>query len=495
MLHKEQFSDKHIINEYYSSDLSFRCFILKPFCFAASQGDRSSRLGDGCQRDHTLGRVPCLGQPVSLQLPAIAPLGSGALSRAAGVSTAARAMVLPPGTPKGLKRYERLNLFGEGADAKVFAAWDCSEAKLVALKAEPATDDEAARELLAFWMLPQHENVLRLLDCFRDSGLQYLVLKLHSTTLAHTWEAERYRIEFAKCDAYGGGANSARPDPGPAPTPTPAPAPAPARPPFRNRGDRGALRGLAHLHLHGIVHRDFVMPNIMMSHGGDAVQIGDFGLASSAASCLLDRNVTHLHGRSPEVILSAVKGSSTLPAPAYTMDLWSAGVVCFALYFARLPFTAVSDDEHGVVACLQSMCDLLGSPESSWPGVAKLRLWSRYGAHLRSVAAAEPRVAFSSPEFTKREAPNAVDLVASLLRWDPSQRAEAADAASALDARVAGVPAATPAHTEAFAIEGEEKAASKSAVARDAGLCKCSGWCGTKACNLWKQRKYRTGND
>ena len=94
------------------------------------------------------------------------------MSRAAGVSTAARAMVLPPGPPKGLRRYERLNLLGESSDAKVFAAWDCSEAKLVGVKVEQATDDEAARELLAFWMLPQHENVLRLLDCFRDSGHQ-----------------------------------------------------------------------------------------------------------------------------------------------------------------------------------------------------------------------------------------------------------------------------------------------------------------------------------
>ena len=161
-------------------------------------------------------------------------------------------MALPPVPPKGLSRYETLNLIGRGSYAKVVAAWDKIEEKLVAVKKERTTDEEAASELLTFWMLPQHENVLRLLDCFRDSGLQYLVLKLHNTTLAHTWEAKRYRIEFAKCDAYGGGANSARPDPGPAPTP--APAPAPARPPFRNRGDRGALRGLAHLHLHGIVH-------------------------------------------------------------------------------------------------------------------------------------------------------------------------------------------------------------------------------------------------
>ena len=164
MFHKEQFSYKHITNEYYSSDLSFRCFILKPFCFAASEGDRSSQLGDGCQRDHALGRVPCLGQPVSLQLPAIAPLGSGAFSRAAGVFIAARALALPPEPPKGLSRYETLNLIGRGSYAKVVAAWDKSEEKLVAVKMERTTDEEAASELLTSWMLLQHENVLRLLD-------------------------------------------------------------------------------------------------------------------------------------------------------------------------------------------------------------------------------------------------------------------------------------------------------------------------------------------
>ena len=238
------------------------------------------------------------------------------------------------------------------------------------------------------------------------------------------------------------------------------------------------------------------MPNIMMSHGDDAVQIGDFGLASSAASCLLDRNVTQLPGRSPEVILAVDPDKSipALPGPAYTMDLWSAGVVCFALYFARLPFEASSDDEHGVVACLQSICDLLGSPESSWPGVAKLRLWSRYGACLRSVAAAEPHVAFSPP-FTKREAPNAVDLVASLLRWDPSQRAEAADAASALDARVAGVSAALESAIEEAFAKGEDAATGVSAVARDDGLCKCGGGCHTKACTALKVRRHRTGDN
>ena len=137
-------------------------------------------------------------------------------------------MALPP---KGMRRYEPLRVLGKGAYAKVYAAWDSSEGKLVALKEERATDTEAARELLAFWILPQHENVLRLLGCFRDSGHQYLVLKLHNTTLAHTWEAKRCRIEFAKCDAYGGGANSARPDLGPAPT-DPGPSPGSGAAPF-----------------------------------------------------------------------------------------------------------------------------------------------------------------------------------------------------------------------------------------------------------------------
>jgi len=261
------------------------------------------------------------------------------------------------------------------------------------------------------------------------------------------------------------------------------------------------LRGLAHIHLHGVVHRDLVMPNLMLSHGGedDAVQIGDFGLASSAASFVLERNVTQLAGRSPEVLLSAEAGSATLRAPAYTMDLWGAGVASFSLYFARLPFTARSDDVDGVTECLQSMCDLLGSPEVSWPDVTKHRLWSKFCPNLRPVVGKEPRVALSSPEFTKRELPkdhHAIDLVSSLLRWDPNQRAEAALAASrvagvsAATPRVAGVSAATPpleaAGVGTAAEEGDQPAAPD-------GLCKCGGGCCTKGCNFKKVRVHRSG--
>ena len=108
-----------------------------------------SRCLYSCPRSRPWGRVPCLGQPVSLQLPAIASLGSGALSRAAGVSTAARAMVLPPGTPKGLRRYERLNLLGEGADAKVFAAWGCRRSWSASRWSKPRTTKPRASSSLS----------------------------------------------------------------------------------------------------------------------------------------------------------------------------------------------------------------------------------------------------------------------------------------------------------------------------------------------------------
>ena len=135
-------------------------------------------------------------------------------------------------------------------------------------------DEEAARELVSFWSLPPHENVLKLLDVFRNDKMQFLVLKLHNTTLFHAWEGKRGRVDIEKCDKYS----------------------------------EGMLRDLSHMHSHGLAHRDLVMLNLMLSFAGDTIEIGDFGMAHSAASFLLDRNVTQLHGRSPEVLLSAGSG-------------------------------------------------------------------------------------------------------------------------------------------------------------------------------------------
>jgi len=266
------------------------------------------------------------------------------------------------------------------------------------------------------------------------------------------------------------------------------------------------LRGLSRIHLHGIAHRDLAMPNLMLSFADDAVQIGDFGLASSAASCLLDRIVTQLAGRSPEVLLSAPAGekankSTNLPAPAYTMDLWSAGAVCFALYFASHPFTARADDADGMVQCLQSMIDLLGSPESSWPAITQLPLWSKIGSKLRPAARVEPRVAFRSPGFAKRLVPEdhgAIDLVSSLLEWDPLARAMAAHAAQSCLARAAGVSAAARAPEVAAAGDeggaGEGAAAGVSAAAGDdvGGVkrCMCAGGCGMRECTTHGSGSY-----
>ena len=294
--------------------------------------------------------------------------------------------------------------------------------------------------------------------------MQFLVLKLHNTTLFHAWEGKRGRVDIEKCDKYS----------------------------------EGMLRGLSHMHIHGLAHRDLVMLNLMLSFAGDTIEIGDFGMAHSAASFLLDRNVTQLHGRSPEVLLSAGSGVAScpanLPAPAYTMDLWGAGVVCFALYFAALPFVAASEDEAGVAASLQSMSDLLGSPASTWPDVTNLRLWSKFGPKLLPVTREDPRATLMDPKFTKRQLPEdhgaIIDVVLSLLRWDPNDRAQTALAAESLGARAAGVSAA--ARPEAGSVPAFAESGADAPPPSD-GFCKCGGGCGTHACVARKVRKCRTG--
>jgi len=136
-------------------------------------------------------------------------------------------MTSPALAPKGFDRYEKLNLIGKGGYGDVFAAWDSSEQKLVAIKGQRCKDEESARELLVFWAMPRHPNVLHLLDCFRDNGSQYLVLRLHNTTLLNVWESKDSRVELQKCDAYCEGIFPARPDPGPDPA---RPRLGPARP-------------------------------------------------------------------------------------------------------------------------------------------------------------------------------------------------------------------------------------------------------------------------
>jgi eukaryotic-like serine/threonine-protein kinase len=90
--------------------------------------------------------------------------------------------------------------------------------------------------------------------------------------------------------------------------------------------------GLAHAHLHSIVHRDVKPSNVILTSGGEA-KIVDFGLArfvGPAAATQTQNFSGTLSYMSPEQVMGQ-------PVDART-DIWSLGVITYQLLANRLPF-------------------------------------------------------------------------------------------------------------------------------------------------------------
>ena len=132
---------------------------------------------------------------------------------------------------------------------------------------------------------------------------------------------------------------------------------------------RQLLGGLAHIHGAGYVHRDIKPANLLLDRDY-ALRLADFGLAKRVPP---DRHCTPevctLWWRAPEVLLA---GSVSLAAGA-AIDVWSAGVV-----LTNLAAGSAKDSFHcwdKPVPAANAIWRLCGSPEASWPGVARTPNW------------------------------------------------------------------------------------------------------------------------
>jgi BR serine/threonine kinase len=93
---------------------------------------------------------------------------------------------------------------------------------------------------------------------------------------------------------------------------------------------RQIIYGLEFLHSHAICHRDIKPENILLDQFND-VKIGDFGFARWMKRNVADTSCGSPHYAAPEV----VRG---IPYDGRAADIWSCGVVLFALLAGRLPF-------------------------------------------------------------------------------------------------------------------------------------------------------------
>jgi BR serine/threonine kinase len=93
---------------------------------------------------------------------------------------------------------------------------------------------------------------------------------------------------------------------------------------------RQLIFGLDYLHAHSICHRDLKPENILLTEMNE-IKIADFGFARWMKQNIAETSCGSPHYAAPEV----VRGT---PYDGCAADIWSSGVILFALLSGRLPF-------------------------------------------------------------------------------------------------------------------------------------------------------------
>ena len=167
--------------------------------------------------------------------------------------------------------------------------------------------------------------------------------------------------------------------------------------------------GCAHLHRHGVMHRDLKPQNLLVEKSKNILKIADLGLgrAFSVPVKSYTHEIVTLWYRAPEVLL----GGSHYSTP---VDIWSVG--CIFAELARKQPLFPGDSE---LQQLLHIFKLLGTPsEVQWPGVTRLRDWHEFPQW-------KPQdLAKVIPQLDE----DGIDLMAKMLVYDPAKRIHATEA-------------------------------------------------------------------
>jgi BR serine/threonine kinase len=192
---------------------------------------------------------------------------------------------------------------GSGTTSKVklaerISAPECAAVKIIKksqFDSRPDLQRKIHREV-ALMKLLDHPHLLKLLDCCESPRHIYMFLELAGRGELFDYLVARRKLPREEALSF-----------------------------FRE-----IIYGLEYLHEHGICHRDLKPENILL----DAmyhIKIADFGFARWMRSNVADTSCGSPHYAAPEV----VRG---LPYDGRKADVWSAGVILFALLAGRLPF-------------------------------------------------------------------------------------------------------------------------------------------------------------
>ncbi|KAF9511166.1 hypothetical protein BS47DRAFT_1471002 [Hydnum rufescens UP504] len=282
---------------------------------------------------------------------------------------------------------ELLGKLGEGTYATVFKGRNPVTGEYVALKEinierEEGTPSTAIREISLMKAL-KHPNIVQLHDVLHTDNKLTLVFELCEQDL------KRYMDSFRGPDGRG-----------------------------HMDGETvmdlmyQLLRGVAHCHSNRVLHRDLKPQNLLLTKYGE-LKLADFGLARAYGVPVnsYSSEVVTLWYRPPDVLM----GSRSYGPP---IDMWSCGCIFAEMLSGIALFRGKTNDDQ-----LTAIMRIMGTPDSRT---------------LRSIAFQSPEIVqtLKFQKFGKiplrkvlpMACDPALDLLESLLKYDPNLRISAADA-------------------------------------------------------------------
>lgn len=293
---------------------------------------------------------------------------------------------------RSVECYERLNFIDEGTYGRVFRARDIQTGRIYALKQVKLGNERdgfpvtALREISTLFSV-NHPNVVHLREVVVGSTTDkiYLVMEYAEHDLLSLLERMKRPYSASEIKSLM----------------------------------QQLLRGVAHLHDNWILHRDLKPSNLLLT-GQGVLKVCDFGLARNYGDPLskYTQGVVTLWYRAPELLMG-----STLYSTA--VDMWAVGCI-----FAELVLMRPLLQGKGELDQLGKIASMFGAPsEKCWAGFSKLPNSRRvsfrsYGEgnfteHFYEGTGCTRRLRISN---------NAIDLMQSMLLYDPEKRISAADA-------------------------------------------------------------------
>lgn len=289
------------------------------------------------------------------------------------------------------QRYQKQRKVGEGTYAVVYQGIDLhrnstpiaiKKIKMAALDGSGGgggLDISALRELKLLRRLLRHENIVELVDVFSSASNLQLVLAFYPYDLEKLIKDKQRTFSAGDIKSWMS----------------------------------MILNGVAYMHSRFILHRDLKPSNLLIGEDG-VIRIADFGLARQMAlsyepmvSGRMTSQVVTRWYRAPELLFGARQYDGAV-------DIWAVGCI-FAELLLRTAFLPGDSD----IAQLQLMCRALGTPtEQDWPDMHTLPDHFPLPKHPKAPL----------QQIFTAASPEAVDLLAKMLTWNPAKRITAAEA-------------------------------------------------------------------